>query len=80
MRTDVLVTIDDVRHAIASVDDPEYPGLSIMDLGLLDAISSMEGARLPGQRRREAIARAKAEGLDVPAVFIRQARDLAGSA
>ncbi len=48
--------------------------------GLLDVISSMEGARLPGQRRREAIARAKAEGLDVPAAFIAQARDLAGSA
>lgn len=44
---------------------------------LLASISEMEGARLPGQRRREAIARAETEGLDVPAAYIAQARDLA---
>ena len=48
--------------------------------GLLDAIASMEGARLPGQRRRAAIARAEAVGLDVPAAFIAQARELANAA
>lgn len=47
---------------------------------LLDMISAVEGARLPGERRREAIAAAEAHGLDVPAVFIMQARDLAGGA
>ena len=47
---------------------------------LLDTISAMEGARLPGERRRAAIARAQAEGLQVPAAFIAQARDLAGRA
>lgn len=47
---------------------------------LLDMISTMDGARLPGDRRRAAIARARAEGLDVPAAFIEQARHLAGSA
>jgi (2R)-3-sulfolactate dehydrogenase (NADP+) len=47
---------------------------------LLDGIAAMEGARLPGTRRRAAIARAEAEGLEVPAAFIAQARDLAGAA
>ncbi len=27
-----------VQHAIAQVDDPEYPGVSIVDLGLLEAV------------------------------------------
>lgn len=47
--------------------------------GLLDAITAMDGARLPGARRREAITDARAEGLDVPATFIEQARQLAKS-
>ena len=29
---------DRVRAAIATVDDPEYPGISIVDLGLLESI------------------------------------------
>ena len=29
---------DRVRAAIATVDDPEYPGISIVDLGLLEYI------------------------------------------
>ncbi len=36
----MMVQIDmrsEVRAAIASVDDPEYPGLSIVDLGLLES-------------------------------------------
>lgn len=28
-----------VRSAIASVDDPEYPGISIVDLGLLETVA-----------------------------------------
>jgi (2R)-3-sulfolactate dehydrogenase (NADP+) len=47
--------------------------------GLLAGIAGMEGARLPGSRRRAAIARAEAEGLDVPAAFIAQARELASA-
>ena len=47
---------------------------------LLEIISAMDGARLPGERRRAAIVRAETEGLDVPAAFIAQARELAGSA
>lgn len=34
-----------VHRAVASVDDPEYPGISIVDLGLLEAIAvDSEGA------------------------------------
>lgn len=33
-RTDIG---SEVRAAIASIDDPEYPGLSIVDLGLLES-------------------------------------------
>lgn len=47
---------------------------------LLDALQATEGARLPGQRRLAAMARAEAEGLHVPAAFIALARELAGVA
>ncbi len=33
-----LPTVDAVRAAVATVDDPEYPGISIVDLGLLESI------------------------------------------
>ena len=29
---------EEIRQAISTVDDPEYPGLSIVDLGLLESI------------------------------------------
>lgn len=45
---------------------------------LLEQISALEGARLPGERRRAAIARAEAEGLRVPAHLYNQVRQLAG--
>ncbi len=31
-------TVDEVRAAVATVDDPEYPGVSVVDLGLLESI------------------------------------------
>ncbi len=31
-------TVDDIRRAVAQVHDPEYPGVSIVDLGLLEAV------------------------------------------
>lgn len=34
-----------VRAAVASVDDPEYPGISIVDLGLLETIAVAEDGR-----------------------------------
>jgi len=33
-----------VRSAVSSVDDPEYPGISIVDLGLLESISVLPDA------------------------------------
>ena len=46
--------------------------------GLLADIVAMDGARLPGTRRAEAMARARAEGLAVPARYLEAARRLAG--
>lgn len=34
----VLPSVDCIRDAVATVDDPEYPGVSIVDLGLLESI------------------------------------------
>lgn len=45
---------------------------------LLDGITELEGTRLPGARRRASLAAAEANGLNVPVVFIDQARNLAG--
>ncbi|MEL6960428.1 MAG: Ldh family oxidoreductase [Pseudomonadota bacterium] len=45
---------------------------------LLSDIDGMDGARLPGTRRRAALARAATHGIDVPASFVHQARTLAG--
>ncbi|SHJ74080.1 (2R)-3-sulfolactate dehydrogenase (NADP+) [Palleronia salina] len=46
---------------------------------LLTDIAAQEGARLPGTRRATAIARAEAEGIDVPAAYVDEARALASS-
>ena len=45
---------------------------------LLGLIEALDGARLPGARRQEAIARAQADGIDVPRAYLDAARDLAG--
>ncbi|MCY3842085.1 MAG: phenylacetate-CoA oxygenase subunit PaaJ [Acidobacteria bacterium] len=34
---------EEIREAISAVDDPEYPGLSIVDLGLLETIRVRSG-------------------------------------
>ena len=34
---------EEVRHAVRSVDDPEYPGISIVDLGLVESIEANPG-------------------------------------
>ena len=33
-----MTTVERVRAAIASGDDPEYPGISVVDLGLLETL------------------------------------------
>lgn len=47
---------------------------------LLETIAEMEGTRLPGDRRRAAIAKARTDGLQVPAAFVAEARALAAKA
>ena len=47
---------------------------------LLQEITDMPGARLPGARRQATRTKAEAQGLEVPAAFIQQARQLAGQA
>jgi len=47
---------------------------------LLDAIAAMDGARLPGDRRRADLARAQSHGIDIPAAFVSEARALASQA
>ena len=43
--TDVVSLVDAVRAAVATVDDPELPGVSIVELGLLEQLSvDVEGA------------------------------------
>lgn len=37
-RTGANCLRDEIRDAVRGVDDPEYPGLSIVDLGLLESI------------------------------------------
>jgi (2R)-3-sulfolactate dehydrogenase (NADP+) len=44
---------------------------------LLALIEGMDGARLPGTRRLAALARAQSEGLEVPAAYVAQAREIA---
>lgn len=34
----MTVSVDEVRAAVAAVNDPEYPDVSIVDLGLLESI------------------------------------------
>lgn len=38
------VTEAQVHQAVASIDDPEYPGISIVDLGLLESLSIVPGS------------------------------------
>ena len=47
---------------------------------LLTQIAEMEGARLPGSRRINAMAEAESKGLNVPQAYVDQARALADSA
>jgi len=54
--------------------DTEHFGARIE--ALLGLIETMEGARLPGSRRAAAIARARAEGIDVPLRYLQAVRKL----
>jgi (2R)-3-sulfolactate dehydrogenase (NADP+) len=45
---------------------------------LLTDIADLDGARLPGTRRIAALAKAEAQGIEVPKPYLKIARDLAG--
>ncbi len=42
MTARTTATVSDVLDVLAGVDDPEYPGVSIVDLGLVEAVSAGE--------------------------------------
>lgn len=42
--TDTAVAVDDVMAALQTVDDPEYPGVSIVDLGMIHDVRVDRGA------------------------------------
>jgi len=63
---------------IAIRPDPNSDFLIRMQ-GLFDEIASMQGARLPGARRRKAIAKAMAQGMDVPRHLVETAQTLANA-
>ncbi|MEM8572347.1 MAG: Ldh family oxidoreductase [Pseudomonadota bacterium] len=69
-----------VGQTLIAIDPSGQPDYAARVTGLLEVISSMEGARLPGTRRRAAITESEANGLKVPEAFIMQARQLANSA
>jgi (2R)-3-sulfolactate dehydrogenase (NADP+) len=71
-----------IGHAILAIDpdalagaDSYYPRLEVMVAKML----ADEGVRLPGARRQQAAARARAEGIDIPDALHRELKTLAGS-
>ena len=42
MNLEILASVQDIHLAIEKVNDPEYPGISIVDLGLLENIKVNE--------------------------------------
>lgn len=43
-----MTTLAAAHDALQRVDDPEYPGLSIVDLGLVEAVSEVDGTVVVG--------------------------------
>jgi (2R)-3-sulfolactate dehydrogenase (NADP+) len=56
---------------------PKDPGFADRLEAILGLIEGLEGARLPGSRRAEAIERSRNEGITVPLQYIEEARRLA---
>ena len=67
-----------VGQTLIAIDPGVQSDYSVRLKDLLDDIAAVEGARLPGQRRLDAITQADRHGLDVPSAFVEQARALAG--
>jgi len=71
-----------IGHAILVIDpdalagaDSYYPRLEVM----VSTMLAEAGVRLPGTRRQQAAARARAEGLEIPDTLYQELKSLAGS-
>ncbi len=42
MNLEILASVQEIHTAIEKINDPEYPGISIVDLGLLENIKVNE--------------------------------------
>lgn len=72
-----------IGHAILAIDPDAIAGADSYFSRLEVMIGKMladEGVRLPGARRHEAAARARAEGIEIPDALHQELRALAGSA
>jgi len=71
-----------IGHAILAIDPDALAGADSYFSRLEIMISKMladEGVRLPGTRRQQAAARARAEGIDIPDALHQELKTLAGS-
>ncbi|MEL7105643.1 MAG: Ldh family oxidoreductase [Pseudomonadota bacterium] len=69
---------NDAGQFLMALNPPNPEGFAERMETILGLIEGAEGARLPGTRRRAAIARARSHGIDVPRHYLEAARDLAG--
>ncbi|MBI3045121.1 MAG: Ldh family oxidoreductase [Betaproteobacteria bacterium] len=72
-----------IGHAILAIDPDALAGADSYYSRLEVMISKMladEGVRLPGARRQQAAAKARAEGIDIPDALAAELRELAGKA
>jgi (2R)-3-sulfolactate dehydrogenase (NADP+) len=70
-----------IGHAILAIDPEALAGAEAYFTRLEVMISKMleaEGVRLPGARRQQAAAKARAEGVDIPDALAAELRELAG--
>ena len=71
-----------IGHAIVAIDPGALGGVEVFYERietLLAAMLADDGVRLPGERRREIVADAQANGVTVPDALLRQLRELAGA-
>ena len=69
-----------IGHAILAIDPDALAGLSTYYSRLEDMVARMradEGVRLPGARRQQSAARARADGLEIPDALATELRQLA---
>jgi (2R)-3-sulfolactate dehydrogenase (NADP+) len=69
-----------IGHAILAIDPDALAGMNAYYARVEDMVSKMladEGVRLPGARRQQAAAKARAEGIDLPDALAGELRQLA---